>query len=525
MNASKSPRRKLARQGIRRRFVAASSRRLALEPLEQRTLLSFGDLDSGFGREGRLVTDFPGPSADYIKAVAQQTDGKIIAVGASSSQAIVARYTTEGGLDPTFGAGGIVRTWLDQGNGVAILPDGRILIGGTIKSVNLDMAVMRYLADGQIDTTFGSGGITTLDFGADDSTYGMAIGSDGKIVVAGTIWSTDYDIGIARLNADGSFDASFGADGLVHPVDPSHNQRTFGVAVDSAGRILIATTPPDTNSDFAVERFLVSGALDTSFGSGGLARGNFGGYEFPLTMALQADGRILVGGQIGNDFGLARFNTDGSIDGGFGSGGKVTTNFDVVDNINALSIQADGRIVAAGQCRPSTANTSWFAVARYLANGSPDTSFDGDGKILTACDNSYSTASACLITSDGKIVAAGSSFSGTTSNDLALVRYHSDGSLDTAFGGDGKVTTNVGGPGADSAKAIARQTDRKLVVAGTNAADFALARYLTNGEIDPSFGSGGRVTTDFGGRADDGRDVAIQSDGKTGPALTNGLFR
>ncbi|MBI4285757.1 MAG: hypothetical protein HY670_07670 [Chloroflexi bacterium] len=180
-----------------------------------------------------------------------------------------------------------------------------------------------------------------------------------------------------------------------------------------------------------------------------------------------------------------------------------------------MAIQSDGRIVAAGYGNPLAQDNSDFALARYNSDGTLDITFDNDGKVTTdfgSTDYGYSVA----IQSDGKFVVAGYS-GGYPSADFALARYNNDGSLDTSFDTDGKVTTNFGG--WDLGQSVAIQSDGGIVAAGHTqsasfALDFALARYNANGSLDSAFGIGGKVTTDFGGGPDAGHSVAIQSDGK-----------
>ena len=252
----------------------------------------------------------------------------------------------------------------------------------------------------------------------------------------------------------------------------------------------------------------------------------FGGITQALGVAVQSDGRIVAAGgtssPFGADFALARYKEDGSLDTTFDGDGKVTTDFGGSDGASGIAIRGDGKIVAAGNGGP----TFDFAVARYNADGSLDSGFDGDGKVLTDFGD-FDRAEDVAIQPDGKIVTAGVPGSGS----FALARYSEDGSLDTTFDGDGKVTTDFGGD--DRGRALALQTDGKIVAVGFSLVDanprFAVARYDSNGSLDPSFGVGGRVTTDFGNPADVGvlcppsridcsndiaEDVAIQANGR-----------
>jgi len=208
-------------------------------------------------------------------------------------------------------------------------------------------------------------------------------------------------------------------------------------------------------------------------------------------------------------------HNSGSLDTSFSTDGKVTTAFGTSNDVaTSVAIQSDGKIVAAGYSY-NGANYD-FALVRYNMDGSLDSTFGTGGKVTTAFGTGDDGAKSVAIQSDGKIVAAGYSDNGAN-YDFALVRYNTDGSLDSTFGTGGKVTTAVG-TGTDNAKSVAIQSDGKIVAAGYsyNGAnfDFALVRYNTDGSLDSTFGTGGKVTTAFGTSNDEAYSVAIQSDGK-----------
>ncbi len=353
-------------------------------------------------------------------------------------------------------------------------------------------------APGDLDATFGVGGKVTTDFAAgDDFASGAAIQNDGKIVAAGYATAAGFDFigfALARYNPDGSLDASFGSGGRV--------TTDFGTAADVAiqedGRIVAAGR--NYLGDFALARYNSDGSLDASFGGSGKIITDFGDADGGNAVAIQADGRIVAAGSTGfGDFALARYNPDGSLDAGFGGDGKVTTTFGSFGEFAfELAIQADGKIVAAG-AGPGFTD---FALARYNPDGSLDAGFGGDGKVTTDFGSNVEAAFGVAVQADGAIVAVGTGF--------ALVRYNPDGSLDASFGSGGKVTTNI----SSFANAVAVQADGRIAVAGASSGDFALVRYNPDGSLDASFGSGGRVTTDFGSATDRASDVAIQGDGK-----------
>jgi uncharacterized delta-60 repeat protein len=275
-----------------------------------------------------------------------------------------------------------------------------------------------------------------------------------------------------------------------------------------------------------------AGDLDVSFGVGGKVTTDFTGtVDEANALVVQPDGKLVAAGWTlfvfggWHDFALTRYNPDGSLDPTFSTDGKASTDFSVFDEANALVVQADGKLVAAGRAGFGFD----FGLVRYNPDGTRDASFGTDGKITTDFGG-FDQANALVVQADGKLVAAGSTvtFTGGGANtDFALARYNPDGSLDASFGSGGRVTTDFAGS-TDQANALVMQGS-KLVAAGlavtgggTNA-DFALARYKRNGALDRSFGSGGRVTTDFAGGADQANALVVQPGGKlvaAGSAVT-----
>src|SRR6266487_3106583 len=273
-------------------------------------------------------------------------------------------------------------------------------------------------------------------------------------------------------------------------------------------------------------RAVSGGTLDPTFGSGGKLLTDFGGQEMAYGVRVQADGKIVAAGfsnTDGNhDFALARYDRDGTLDPTFGTGGKVLTDVSGAgsyDEARAVAVEPDGKILAAGSS--DAGGSTDFAVVRYDGDGTLDPAFGAGGQVLTnfgGSDYAYAVA----VQGDGKVVAAGSSDAGG-STDFALVRYNNDGSLDGRFGGGGKVLTDVSGRGSeDDARAVAVQADGEIVAAGRSnavrdtARDFALVRYNDDGSLDGRFGAGGTVSTDVSGAGHNNEAfaVAVQADGK-----------
>jgi uncharacterized delta-60 repeat protein len=410
------------------------------------------------------------------------------------AEVLFERALMAGDLDITFDVDGKVTTAVgdfdDTATSVAIQSDGKILVAGYSSRVRneLDFVLTRYNSNGSLDTTFDGDGKVTTDFGGYSYAYSIAIQSDGKIVVAGSAYNgSNIDFALVRYNADGSLDTTFGIGGKVTTPIGTSSDLGYSVTIQPDGNIVVAGQSWNgSNYDFALTRYNSNGNLDITFDGDGKVTTAVGSSDDEARgVAIQSDGKIVVAGYTYNgsnyDFALTRYNSDGSLDTTFDGDGKVTTavgNFD--DAARGVAIQSDGKIVVAGY----SGNVRWdFALTRYNSNGSLDTTFDGDGKVTTAVGSFDDVASSVAIQSDGKIVVAGSS-SDDSNVDFALTRYNSNGSLDTTFDGDGKVTTDFGAQ--DSAYSVAIQSDGKIVVAGHSwdgsNRDFALARY--NAELN-----------------------------------------
>ena len=392
----------------------------------------------------------------------------------------------DGQIDFGFDSDGIVTTTVgssSRGQSAAIQSDGKIVVAGySSNGSNLDFAVVRYNSDGSLDTGFDTDGKVTTPVGsAYDNAYSVAIQSDGKIVVAGTSYNgSNNDFAVVRYNSDGTLDTGFDTDGKATTAFGSSNDIGQSVAIQSDGKIVVAGHSNNgSNEDFAVVRYNSDGSLDTGFGTGGkvtTAVGSSNDYGF--SVAIQSNGKIVVAGYSSNgsneDFAVIRYNSDGSLDSGFGTGGIVTTDFgSSYDYGFSVAMQSDGKIVVAGKSHDD------FIVVRYNSDGTLDTGFDDDGLVTTSFssnDIGYSVA----IQADGKIVVAGYYVPGDFYYDIAVVRYNSDGSLDIKFNTDGKATTAIGSAD-DVGYSVAIQSDGKIVVAGysDNGSndDFAVVRY------------------------------------------------
>ncbi|MEO8288394.1 MAG: S-layer homology domain-containing protein [Chloroflexota bacterium] len=394
----------------------------------------------------------------------------------------VGAYAAPGDLDTTFSGDGKQITDFfglsDAANGVAVQADGKIVAVGYASTATngYDFALARYNANGNLDSNFDGDGMVTTDFqGGSDLIGAVVIQSDGKILVAGTAVTTvgGNDFALARYNPDGSPDNTFSGNGRV-VTDINGHDEAVGMVIQPDGKIMVAGISNfGVATDFALARYDANGTLDTTFSTDGKQTTDFGADDVAFGMALQTDGKILAGGYtsttVDYDFALARYNANGNLDTSFSFDGMVTTDFAGNDDLGTdVLVQADGKIVMSGAAKNTDQN---FGLARYLTDGTLDTTFSGNGKIQTDF-GANEGATAVLLQSDGKLLAIG--FSG--SNSIALARYNTNGGLDTTFSVDGKVTTVLG-----MAYGGAFQANGKIVVAGGNADDFILARY----ENDP----------------------------------------
>ncbi|MBB1077631.1 DUF1566 domain-containing protein, partial [Rhodoferax sp. 4810] len=395
---------------------------------------------------------------------------------------------------------------------LTVLADGKILVVGAAYPY---FALARYTADGYLDTTFGSdgNGRVTTDFGNYLTAYSLTLQSDNKILVAGA--RNDGYVALVRYSAAGLLDTSFGNGGQV-AVDlggiPSQVDQS--VLVDASG-ILLA-------GENGLARYTDAGGLDTSFDSDGKVTTVFNGSSDEITsIAFDVGanaGKILVAGTIsstGYDFGLARYNTDGSLDISFGTGGKVTTDFGSEERGNALAVQSDGKILIAGSANDSTN----FALARYNTDGSLDTTFDGDGKVITDLGE-YEYAHSLTIQSDGKILVAG-----LDENGGILIRYNTDGSLDTTFDGDGSITGQIGF-GYTEDYSVALTSAGQILLAGEDwdgsfvDKNFAMGRYTSSGTLDPTFNQINCTTSSCSFNVDSGATVTLNATPNSGLVFT-----
>jgi len=368
---------------------------------------------------------------------------------------------------------------LDIGQKVAIQPDESIVIAGNSNQPDIasyDFAVTRYTKDGVLDTSFDNDGLLITEFGGVVEAYDVAIQpADSKIIVAGKKCingGTNCDVVLTRYNPDGSLDNTFSNDGKQKTDFNSRDNGTLGgIAIQSNGRIVVAGYMWNGGDyDFAVYRYLANGNLDKTFsGDGrvniGIAAGR---QDFASDVAIQSDGKIVVAGYTGkpnfkkNKFAVVRLNSNGTLDKTFSGDGKLTTSFGADDYALGIALQPNGRIVVAGYSYDGLLN--YMALTRYKSNGALDTSFNVTGKLkFSVVPGLDSQAKDVVVQSDEKIVVAGET-NNISNYDFAVVRLNSGGDFDTSFSGDGIATVDFGAD--DYGRGLAVQPDGSYVVAG-----------------------------------------------------------
>jgi uncharacterized delta-60 repeat protein len=333
----------------------------------------------------------------------------------------------------------------------------------------------------------------------------------------------------------GLLDTTFGTAGktvipfnLAAPAHVTDQARAFAVQGDN--KIVIVGGAEDATGaqEFAITRLNADGTLDTTFNKTGKQTVAFkkGANDYATAVAIQKDGKIVVGGPVQNagldyDFGTTRLNADGTVDATYGVNGLSVAAFNLGGNnqdlLQSLALQADGKIVLVGSAKTAL-GVNYIAAARLNPNGYFDPTFGTGGKQTIAFTiNHDQTAYAVAVQADGRIVVAGTAVVGANDTEFAVVRLDTTGAVDPSFGTLGKVLVNLPGPD-EEAYAVALQADGKIVLAGsatpaTNNIDFAVARLNTNGTLDTTFNKTGYTTIDFNGGTDFGNGVALQKDG------------
>ncbi|HMK06244.1 MAG TPA: T9SS type A sorting domain-containing protein [Flavobacterium sp.] len=440
--------------------------------------LSQATIDSGFGNGGKVITPISN-AKDGIYGLAIQDDHKILACGMSYNGTkyllTITRYLSNGNLDLTFGTGGTNVTNFGSRyihtDAIALQSDGKILIGGThdisVTPTIMDLVfvVLRFNIDGSADSTFGINGSVVTDFsplgngGIANGIKSLLVQPDNKILVTGFGSAVSGDSGsnfeLARYNADGTLDSSFGtagkADINIGLTTTANNFQIPGydyptaIKLQDDGKIVItgfsnAGRIYGEGSDLAVVRLDTDGNLDSSFGTNGKVTYDLGGFEDGFSLQMTPDHKIIVGGNayLNDDYDhckivLCKLNNDGSLDATFGINGKVTTQINTVeqyDSLSSLVLEDDGKILATGHTLYNQKTD--FLLLRYNADGTLDNSFAAGYLVTTDFINSNDKTFASILQNDGKIVLAGTT-DANGNYDFGLVRYSLNNLSATAF--------------------------------------------------------------------------------------------
>ena len=403
-----------------------------------------------------------------------------------------------GDLDPTFGVGGTIVApipgFIIDGH---VLPDGRILaVGGTVRDGYYTITLARFESDGSPDATFGSGGVVTTPLGdGNDLAFAMALQPDGRFLVAGEVdgdaaTTMKGDALVLRYLADGTLDPSFGDGGVVRTSFGPQRDIATSVLYQPNGKVVIAgVTYLNHVMRFALARFENDGAPDPTFGTAGKVTTALRTSDSISSAALQPDGKIVVGGTSSTvvntadwDVAFARYRADGTLDAGFGTNGVFITDLGAsLSGINDLVLQPDGKIIGVGSRVPSASSANQALVMRLDPNGAPDAGFGVNGVLATTVDGAY-IDDGVLVQPDGRIVAAGLLYFHSGGNEgfnSMVMRINPGGTLDGGFGAGGVVGFDMGG--YDFWRAVRRQQDGKLLTLGsanaTTTGGFAMARY------------------------------------------------
>ncbi len=388
---------------------------------------------------------------------------------------------------------------------------------------------------GDLDQTFGTGGLVTNDFGGSSAGFRAVVGQpDNKLVAAGFTSNGD-DVALSRYNVNGTLDTSFGIGGrTTTDLGPGIYGIAEGAVLQTDGKIVVAGgmgISGTQNSAWLLARYDSAGNLDPGFGNGGVVTKQFGStYEIAFDLVIQPDGKIVAAGYAGNshgdyDFILFRCNANGSPDDGsandstpgdsFGIDSHVRTNLNVSDVAWGLAIQPDGKLIVAGRTG-GLFQTDLVALVRYNPDGSLDAGFGSGGIVITDLPGRGGVNAIAILPSGEIVVGGNTTINGF--NEFALLRYSSTGVLDNGFGTNGLATANVT-TGIYGVQSLVIQVDGKVVAAGTTTngngtENFGLIRFNTDGSPDNTFGMNGVVVTDFFGGGDQASEVRLQADGR-----------
>jgi len=464
-------------------------------------------------------------NAEWCEDVLVQGDGRIVCVGLTrnfnAARMIAVRYEGDLDIDTSFGVDGVAlvdttAAEMEAQSG-ALTASGQIVLGGRVDRPvqGLNLAIVRLNSDGSVDTSFGVAGLVETQIvneSSDVVTDIMVVGTD--LLVA----ATSQDLGdfvVLRFDVNGDPVTTFGTSGQVQVDFNGLVDQAFSLAMQQ-GDILLGGSARSAvlseSNNIGLLRLLSNGNLDPSFADAGVLDLGLTGPARSIVKdaAARADGGMVSVFWSGpsfssRDFGLIGTLVNGEPDPDFGDGGFARLDFDNdEDTVEGVAVQPDGRIVAVGAVKASgsTQGTD-FGIARFMPDGSLDTDFGSNGKVVVDMDNDTDTAREVHILADGRILVAGEGqfFNSGGDGDLVVIRLLADGTLDTSFGVDGVARADSGAT-FEFTFAMTTLQSGVIVVGGTASSDFVLAAFNADGSTASGFGTNGIVTLDFAGESD-----------------------
>lgn len=490
-----------------------------------------------------------GVVANGSNAVAAQPDGKTIIAGSvkegASYKPALIRYLQNGSTDASFGNNGIDTFTISKllpaysfitFSALAIQADGKILAAGTAGYLSgtfflSDVLIMRFKADGKIDSSFGTNGHTLTSITSSsglsiDDAFDIKIQADGKIVLAGQSYDyTKHSMLATRYNSNGLPDNSFGTGGVVLTAAGTSDDEAFGLAIQADGKIVMAGESYQSGSSYrvALTRLLANGAVDNSFGTNGQVVTNLSsGADIAKDIAIQPDGKIVITGSVFNstsaqtDMLCMRYLSNGNIDSTFGTTGKVYIDVSGKnDQANAVFIQSNGKILLGGNAL-NTDSVNVYCTTRLNADGTKDNFYGTGGMQTISFFGQGDIAAGMAVFSNGRFIQAGQSVAGA-SFFISMVKYKANGFADSSFSADGKNFTGIGSSDDAAYKMIKLPWDNSLLLAGTSNGYWVMAKFSRRSlALDSSFGINGIVSTTYQHPNDPAAEPDIAVDAKTG---------
>jgi uncharacterized delta-60 repeat protein len=489
-------------------------------------LLADGNFDNSFDTDGALVENYSTNS--FAKDITITSTGKILFCGdvylpaSFYFNSLLVQYNDDGSRDNSFGTNGVVIgsafTNNCNVNRMVLLPSGKILVGGNYSGTTGRLGVMLFTNTGALDVSLNGTGYLETNYEANnfDVSYCLAAQADGKFFIAGnrsTNTSLDY-FAVAKYNANGSRDISFNATGVLLPFVRGTRDDGSTIAIQADGKIIVAGEATKflttNNINFTIQRstgvvrYNTNGTLDASFGTGGILQ--ITPSFVPKSIALQTDGKIII---TGTNLKTVRLNANGTMDNTFGSSGAFThpamgTGSFPIEG-NGIAIQPDGKILISGYVNTNT-SINKMSITRLNANGTLDATFAGGAGTREIINGQ---AKALALLSSGKILITGTGF--------YTLRLMPDATTDVTFTATSASFINVSNTEARSIKIL---NNGKIILGGVAVSStssvitsFALAKYNADGGVDATFGTNGVTASDFGYTSQKANKVILQNDG------------